>query len=191
MAILNQDIIENRSLLCDRHLIKREQNRIRNTASVIHIDDEWAEVLPHYDIPEDKIMDLSAAATPRLDSYAPVRTIEYAIRNDKIGDLCCCLGSDYSSAMRSLYSTTPYLDSLCRHVIGNTIRARSRLQSNTIITDESVDGDGLSTTCFALGLKDGMALIESLEDTEAIFITDDYELHASSGIGSRIPCDVY
>lgn len=61
----------------------------------------------------------------------------------------------------------------------------------TIITDESVDGDGLSTTCFALGLKDGMALIESLSDTEAIFITDDYELHASSGIGSRIPCDVY
>ena len=30
----------------------------------------------------------------------------------------------------------------------------------SIITDESVDGDGLSTTCFALGLADGMALVE-------------------------------
>ena len=57
----------------------------------------------------------------------------------------------------------------------------------TIITKKSVDGDGLSTTCFALGLEDGMALIESLPDTEAIFITDDYELHTSSGIGTTIP----
>lgn len=57
----------------------------------------------------------------------------------------------------------------------------------TIITKESVDGDGLSTTCFALGLDDGMALVESLPDTEAIFITEDYKLHTSSGIGSKIP----
>jgi thiamine biosynthesis lipoprotein len=57
----------------------------------------------------------------------------------------------------------------------------------TIITKASVDGDGLSTTCFALGLTDGMALIESLPDTEAVFITEDYELHTSSGIGTKIP----
>lgn len=57
----------------------------------------------------------------------------------------------------------------------------------TVICSESVDGDGLSTTCYSLGLEKGMALIESLEDTEAVFITDDYELHCSSGIGTRIP----
>lgn len=57
----------------------------------------------------------------------------------------------------------------------------------TIICPKSVDGDGLSTTCFALGLEDGMKLIESLDDTEAIFVTDDYELHTTSGIGSNIP----
>lgn len=57
----------------------------------------------------------------------------------------------------------------------------------TIITKNSVDGDALSTTCFALGLSDGMALIESLPDTEAVFITDDYTLHTSSGIGTDIP----
>ncbi len=57
----------------------------------------------------------------------------------------------------------------------------------TIICDDSVDGDGLSTTCFTLGLEDGMALIESLDDVEAIFITDDYELHTSSGMGTTIP----
>ena len=60
----------------------------------------------------------------------------------------------------------------------------------SIITDESVDGDGLSTTCFALGLDDGMALVESLDNTEAVFITDDYELHFSSGMGTKIPYQV-
>lgn len=57
----------------------------------------------------------------------------------------------------------------------------------TIICSRSVDGDGLSTTCFSLGLEDGMKLIESLPDTEAIFITSDGELHTSSGIGTTIP----
>lgn len=57
----------------------------------------------------------------------------------------------------------------------------------TIITKDSVDGDGLSTTCFSLGLNDGLALVESLDGTEAIFITEDYKLHTSSGLGRDIP----
>ncbi len=60
----------------------------------------------------------------------------------------------------------------------------------TIVTKKSVDGDALSTTCFALGLEEGMALIEDTEDAEAIFITDDYKLHTSSGIGTKIPFTV-
>lgn len=47
----------------------------------------------------------------------------------------------------------------------------------TIISDQSVDGDGLSTTCFALGLEEGTKLIESLDGIQAIFVTDDYALH--------------
>lgn len=57
----------------------------------------------------------------------------------------------------------------------------------TIITGSSADADALSTTCFALGLEDGMALVEDTEDVEAIFITDDYQIHKSSGIGREIP----
>ena len=57
----------------------------------------------------------------------------------------------------------------------------------TIICKNSVDGDGLSTTCFSLGLEKGMALIESLPNTEAIFITKDNEIHTSSGIGEDVP----
>lgn len=56
------------------------------------------------------------------------------------------------------------------------------LLSVTIVTDSSTDADALSTACFVLGLTEGMALIESLDHTEALFITEDYELHYSSGL---------
>lgn len=46
----------------------------------------------------------------------------------------------------------------------------------TIISKESVDGDGLSTTCFALGLEKGMELADSLDGVYAVFITEDGEL---------------
>ncbi|MBE5962123.1 MAG: FAD:protein FMN transferase [Lachnospiraceae bacterium] len=61
------------------------------------------------------------------------------------------------------------------------------LVSVTIISDHSTDGDGLSTVCFALGLEKGLELINSLEDTYAVFITSDYELHYSEGFKENIP----
>lgn len=54
------------------------------------------------------------------------------------------------------------------------------LQQVTIISDISVDGDALSTTCFALGLENGTKLIESLDDVKAIFVTDDGKIHQTS-----------
>lgn len=53
------------------------------------------------------------------------------------------------------------------------------LISVTIICDNSTDGDGLSTSCFALGLEKGMELINSLPDVHAVFITSDDKLHYS------------
>jgi thiamine biosynthesis lipoprotein len=55
------------------------------------------------------------------------------------------------------------------------------LKSVTILSDSSADGDALSTTCFVLGLERGMELIESLDGIEAMFVTDDKEMHCSSG----------
>ena len=55
------------------------------------------------------------------------------------------------------------------------------LVSVTIISDKSVDGDGLSTSCFALGLEKGMKLVDSLPDVYAAFITEDGELHFTEG----------
>lgn len=55
----------------------------------------------------------------------------------------------------------------------------NNLSSVTIISEESVAGDALSTACFVLGLEEGMKLVESLDNVHAMFITDDYECHYS------------
>lgn len=56
----------------------------------------------------------------------------------------------------------------------------------TIISDQSVDGDALSTTCFALGLEKGSELANSLDDVEAIFVTTDHEIHYTDGFKQHI-----
>ena len=55
------------------------------------------------------------------------------------------------------------------------------LASVTILSQSSTDGDALSTSCLLLGLDDGTALIESLPDIEALFITKDGALHYTTG----------
>lgn len=60
------------------------------------------------------------------------------------------------------------------------------LVSVTIISEQSVDGDGLSTSCFALGLEQGMKLVNSLPEVQAIFITEDGELHLSEGFEEEV-----
>jgi FAD:protein FMN transferase len=58
----------------------------------------------------------------------------------------------------------------------------NNLYSVSIITDKSIDGDGLSTTTLLLGLEEGIKLIESLENTEAIFVTSDKKVYVTSGL---------
>ena len=58
--------------------------------------------------------------------------------------------------------------------------ADTGLASVTILSDTSAQGDALSTTCFLLGIEKGMALVEQLDDVEALFITTEGELIPSS-----------
>ena len=55
----------------------------------------------------------------------------------------------------------------------------------TILSDSSLEGDALSTTCYVLGLEKGMQLIERTPHVEAVFVTDDDQLHYSSGFPSE------
>jgi thiamine biosynthesis lipoprotein len=54
------------------------------------------------------------------------------------------------------------------------------LLSVTIIADRSIDADALSTAVFALGLEKGLALIETLPNTEAVFVREDKTVIPSS-----------
>lgn len=56
------------------------------------------------------------------------------------------------------------------------------LISVTILSDASVDGDGLSTTCFSLGLRDGLSLVNSLDGVYGCFIDEDYNIYYSDGM---------
>ncbi|KYO64805.1 FAD:protein FMN transferase [Thermovenabulum gondwanense] len=58
------------------------------------------------------------------------------------------------------------------------------LVSVTIIGDTSIDCDALSTTTFALGLKEGMKLIENIKGYEAIFVTQDKKVYVTSGVNN-------
>ena len=69
-------------------------------------------------------------------------------------------------------------DTIYHHILNTATGypCDNELLSVTILSEKSIDGDVLSTSCFALGLEEGRKLIESLEDMDAIFVTDDYEI---------------
>ena len=56
----------------------------------------------------------------------------------------------------------------------------------TVLTEESVDGDALSTTLFSMGLEKGKALAESLDGVYACFIGGDYEITYTDGFENYI-----
>ena len=74
-------------------------------------------------------------------------------------------------------------DTLYHHILNTETGypCDNGLLAVTILSPESVDGDGLSTTCFALGLEEGMKLIDSIPDVYAVFVDENYELHFSEG----------
>ena len=69
-------------------------------------------------------------------------------------------------------------DTIYHHILDTSTGypCQNDLYQVTIISDNSVDGDALSTTCYALGYKEASKLIKQLDNVKAIFITSDYQL---------------
>ncbi|SFG30977.1 thiamine biosynthesis lipoprotein [Lachnospiraceae bacterium C7] len=80
---------------------------------------------------------------------------------------------------------------LYHHIIDTSTGypVNNNLVEVTIISDKSVDGDALSTTCFSMGLKKGLKYIESLKNVDAIFITSDNKVYHSKGFNDFILTD--
>ena len=62
--------------------------------------------------------------------------------------------------------------------------AESGLISVTVVAENGLLSDGLSTACFVLGLTDGMELIEVCQ-AEAVFIDENYNVYVSEGLKDK------
>ena len=103
--------------------------------------------------------------------------------------------SDGSVVTSGVYERVSYDGDNAYHHLLNPFTGypeENEILSVSIITEKSIDGDVLSTAVYLLGLEKGMELIESLDDTEAIFINDDNTVHMSSGVtGFEITNEIY
>lgn len=69
------------------------------------------------------------------------------------------------------------------HIIDpKTGHSAAKVQSVSIIGQQGVITDALSTSIFVLGVKDGLALINSMPHFEALIIDKDRKLHFSNGL---------
>ena len=87
--------------------------------------------------------------------------------------------NDISVVTSGCYERYFEVDDVIYHHILNTetgYPCDNGLYGVTIFSNKSVDGDALSTSCFALGLEEGTKLIESLEGIDALFVTNEYEI---------------
>lgn len=103
---------------------------------------------------------------------------------DRSETLCTIDLSDKSVVSSGIYERCFEKDGQFYHHILNPSTGypyANDLVSVTIISEQSADGDGLSTACFALGLEKGMELINRMENVEAVFITNDEQVHYSDG----------
>jgi len=70
------------------------------------------------------------------------------------------------------------------HILSTTdgYPVQNELVSVTIISDLSIDGDALSTAVYAMGIEEGLGLVDRLEDVEAIIINKDKEVYVSKNV---------
>lgn len=64
--------------------------------------------------------------------------------------------------------------------------AENRLLSVSIISENSITADALSTAVFVMGLEKGMEYIKKIPETEAVFITNENEIFTTDGIRKNI-----
>lgn len=92
--------------------------------------------------------------------------------------------TDSSVVSSGVYERYFYEDGILYHHLLDTqtgYPADNNIAGVTILSSSSVEADALSTTCYFMGISAGMELIESLDGTEALFITKDGTLYRSSG----------
>lgn len=91
---------------------------------------------------------------------------------------------DTSAVTSGVYERYFYLDDVLYHHILDTATGypvENDIASVTIICPSSVDADALSTACYCLGLQESILLMDSMENTEYMFLMKDGSFHTSDG----------
>jgi len=94
-------------------------------------------------------------------------------------------GSNKSVVTSGIYERFLEVDGVSYHHLLNPDDGypfNNDLAGVTIISDKSVDGDGLSTSVFSKGIQGGLEFIEDFEGAEAIFISVDKKVYITSGL---------
>ena len=110
----------------------------------------------------------------------------FAGKNEDIGYLYV---SDKSVVTSGIYERYFIQDGkLYAHILDprTGYPVENNLNSVTIVSNESKQGDGLAATCFLLGVERATRLVETLPDVDAIFITKDGKIITTKGINKRI-----
>lgn len=97
--------------------------------------------------------------------------------------------SDQSIVTSGIYERNLEVDGEMFHHLMNPETGypfENELAGVSVVTEVSMDGDGLSTTVFSMGLEEGLDYVNSLENTEGIFITKDKEVYVSAGYEENI-----
>ncbi len=76
------------------------------------------------------------------------------------------------------------------HIIDpETLMPSTRYDSVTVISSDSAQADALTTGLFCMPIEEGLALIESLPDTEALWVLSDGSQQMSSGFSAFLSAD--
>lgn len=94
--------------------------------------------------------------------------------------------SDKTVVTSGIYERNFTEDDVLYHHILDTVTGypvNNGVASVSIIADESIEADALSTVLFVLGVEDGIKLANELDGVECIFVTDEGQVHMSDGAG--------
>lgn len=111
------------------------------------------------------------------------------VRGGRIGVLSA---SNVSIVTSGIYERFVEIEGVKYHHMLNPYTGypeNNELKSVTIVSQNSMDGDALSTSTFLLGLDDGWKLINSLDEIEAIFITKDENVYVTTGLEKSFKLD--
>lgn len=148
--------------------------------------DEAAEVLKENDV-TTAIIDLGGniyvlGNNPSGKQWTVGIQDPYSTRNNTIGKIS---ETDKSIVTSGIYERVLEVDGKTYHHLLSPFDGYpfdNDIAGVSIVSDKSIDGDGLSTSVFSKGVKDGLKFVEQFKGAEAIFISTDKKVYITSGL---------